>query len=240
MWWFFKASNSLIIILTSSHKGRWFPFSCDIWSAIPNFSISPRTTVFNVLLDLLLVGGMPLYTLPQLQRTEYTQFLVMLNSVGSLTEKRYLKRVEPLSNTFLMSYGLHIFWSLLIRPMTWRQWTIPFCTLYGWWELKLRYCPVKVGLWYTNDLNTYSVCATNTLRKGNSLSCSFSIVNSINDQIEFVWSSDVWTSSWWGKRMNVSSTYLSHIDGFSYGDPNAVSLKYSMFANTDGNGEPIG
>ena len=34
-----------------------------------------------------------------------------------------------------------------------KQQTIPFFTLYGWWELKLRYCPVKVGLRYTDDLN---------------------------------------------------------------------------------------
>ena len=41
--------------------------------------------------------------------------------------------------------------------------------------------------------------------------------------------------------MNVSSTYLSHIDGFSDVDPNAISSKYSMykFANTGDNGEPI-
>ena len=41
--------------------------------------------------------------------------------------------------------------------------------------------------------------------------------------------------------MNVSSTYLSHIDGFSDVDPNAISSKYSMYllANTGDNGEPI-
>ena len=39
--------------------------------------------------------------------------------------------------------------------------------------------------------------------------------------------------------MNVSSTYLSHIDGFSDVDPNAISSKYSMckFANTGDNGD---
>ena len=41
--------------------------------------------------------------------------------------------------------------------------------------------------------------------------------------------------------MNVSSTYLSHIDGFSDVDPNAISSEYSMYmlANTGNNGEPI-
>ena len=40
----------LSIISTLSHKGRWLPFSFHIWSAIPDFSISP------VLLALLLMG----------------------------------------------------------------------------------------------------------------------------------------------------------------------------------------
>ena len=40
--------------------------------------------------------------------------------------------------------------------------------------------------------------------------------------------------------MNVSSMYLSYIDGFSDVDPNAISSKYSMMlANTGDNGEPI-
>ena len=41
--------------------------------------------------------------------------------------------------------------------------------------------------------------------------------------------------------MNVSSTYLSHIDSFSDVDPNAISSKYAMYmlANTGDNGEPI-
>ena len=56
-----------------------------------------------------------------------------------------------------------------------KQRTIPFFTVYGWWELKLRYCPVKVGLRYTDDLNPCSVRVTNTSGKGNLLSCSFSL-----------------------------------------------------------------
>ena len=73
------------------------------------------------------------------------------------------------------------------------------------------------------------MCVTNTSRKVNLISCSFSIVNIVNCidvRIEFTWSSNVWTSSWWGQRMNVLSMYLSHIDGFSYVDPNAISLKW--------------
>ena len=189
-----------------------------------------------------------------MQGMEYSQFLIMLNSVGGLAWKRYLQRVEPLVNIVLMSYGLHILWILLARSLTWgrhtvvsflvsssillsrflgadvmcsglllqwrlclklnisswyaslsllmafawccKWWTIPFFTLYGWWELKLRYCPVKVGLQYTNDLNPCSVCVTNTLRKGNFLSCSYSIVICIDGRIEFTWSNNVWTSSW--------------------------------------------
>ena len=41
--------------------------------------------------------------------------------------------------------------------------------------------------------------------------------------------------------MNVSSTYLTQIDGFGDVNPNTISLKYSMYmlANTGDNGEPI-
>ena len=41
--------------------------------------------------------------------------------------------------------------------------------------------------------------------------------------------------------MNVSSAYLTHIDGFSDVDPNAISSRYSMYmlANTGDNGQPI-
>ena len=44
------------------------------------------------------------------------------------------------------------------------------------------------------------------------------------------------------REKNVSSTYLSHIDGFSDEDPSVISLKYSMymFANTGENGGHIG
>ena len=122
-----------------------------------------------------------------------------------------------------------------------KQQTIPFFTIYGWRELKLKYCPVKVGLRYTDDQNPCSVHVTNTSRKGNLFSCSFSIVNCIDGRIELTWSSNIWTSSWWGLRMNVSSTYLSHRDGLSDVHPNAISSKYSMYmwANTSDNGEPI-
>ena len=91
------------------------------------------------------------------------------------------------------------------------------------------------------DLNLCSVRVTNTSRKGNLLSYSFSIVNCIDGRIEFTWSSNMWTSSWRGQRMNVSSTYLSHIDGFSNVDLNDISSKFSMYmlANTGDNGKHI-
>ena len=119
--------------------------------------------------------------------------------------------------------------------------TIPFFTLYGWWELKLRYFPVMVGLWYTDDLNLCSGHVTYTSRKGNLLSCSFSILNCVEYQIEFTWSSNSLISSQWRQRTNVSSTYLSHNNGFSDVDTNAISSKYSMYmlANSGENGSPI-
>ena len=44
---------------------------------------------------------------------------------------------------------------------------------------------MKVGLRHTDDLNPCSVRVTNKSRKGNLLSCFFSIVNCIDGQIEF-------------------------------------------------------
>ena len=110
---------SLSIILTSSYKGWCFPFSFHTWSAIPNFSISPRTTAFRCSSSLTGQHISPLYTLPQLQGMEFTEFLVMLNSLSGLTWKRYLWRVEPLVNIVLMSYGLHIF--RVFRLVLWHR-----------------------------------------------------------------------------------------------------------------------
>ena len=45
---------------------------------------------------------------------------------------------------------------------------------------------MKVGLQYTDDLNPCSLHVTNTARKGNLLSCSFSLVNCIDGRIEFM------------------------------------------------------
>ena len=57
--------SSLSIILTLSHKGKWFPLSFHIWSAIPVFSISPRTTAFRYSSSLIFSGRhvLPLYIL---------------------------------------------------------------------------------------------------------------------------------------------------------------------------------
>ena len=112
---------------------------------------------------------------------------------------------------------------LMVFARCCKQRTISFFSVYGCWELKLKYYLVKVSLRYTDDLNPCSVGVTNTSRKGNLLSCSFTIVNCIDGRIEFTWSSNIWTSSCWGQRMNMSSTYLSHIDGYSDVDPNAIS-----------------
>ena len=60
----------LSIISTSSRKDRWFPFSFHIWSAISDFSISPRTTAFRCSSSLTFSERpvSPLYILPQLPK----------------------------------------------------------------------------------------------------------------------------------------------------------------------------
>ena len=45
--WLIHLCSSHSIIVTLSHKGSWFPFFFHIWSAIPDFSISPRITAFR-------------------------------------------------------------------------------------------------------------------------------------------------------------------------------------------------
>ena len=115
---FFKASHSLMffpsIILTSSHKGNWLPFSFYICSAIPDFSILLCTTDFRCSTNLTFNGQhvSPLYTLPQQHGMEYIRFLVMF------TRKRFSRRVGPLLNIVLISYGLNIFWIFSAWPLT--------------------------------------------------------------------------------------------------------------------------
>ena len=55
---------------------------------------------------------------------DYIQFLIMLNSVGGLTWKRFLRRVEPLVIIVLISYGQHILWILSTRPLTYGRHTV--------------------------------------------------------------------------------------------------------------------
>ena len=64
--------SALLLISTLSHKGRWFPVSFHIWSAIPDFSISPRSTAFWSSSSLIFSGWLvsPLYILPQLPGVE--------------------------------------------------------------------------------------------------------------------------------------------------------------------------
>ena len=105
-----------------------------------------------------------------------------------------------------MSLGHHVTFARCCKRRT-----IPFFTLYGWWELKLRYCPGNVGLRYTEVLNPCSVRDITISRNEGVLSLSFSFVN------------------WCGQSMKVSSTYLNHIVDFRAIDSNAISSKYSMY-----------
>ena len=99
---------------------------------------------------------------------------------------------------------------------------------------------MNVGLRYTDVLNPCYV-RDRTSRNGSVLLLSFFIVNCIEGLIEFTRSSRIWTSSWCGQSIKVSSTYLNHIVGFRDIDSNAISSKYSIyiFAIAGDNGEPI-
>ena len=71
-----------MVISTWSHWGRWSPFSLHMWSAAPDFSISPRVTAFWCSWSLTLRGRLvsPLYFLPQLLGISYIQSLVTFSS----------------------------------------------------------------------------------------------------------------------------------------------------------------
>ena len=121
---FFKTSYSLVFFPTNYFnfipQGRWFPLSFHISLAIPDFLTSTWNTAFRCSSSLTFSGlyASPLYTLPQLYRMEYMQFIVMLYSVGGLTQQRYFWRVRLLINIVLISYGLHIFWIFSAQILT--------------------------------------------------------------------------------------------------------------------------
>ena len=81
---------------TSSHNGWWFPFSFHIWLAIFNFSTSLCTIAFWCSPCLTFSGWHVslFYALPVLHKMEYTQLLLMLSSVESLTEEIFLKNPD--------------------------------------------------------------------------------------------------------------------------------------------------
>ena len=92
--------SSISIILTSSYKYRWFHFSFHIWSAILLFDFTSTWITFS------LRYSSPLYTLPQLHAMEYTKYLINLHTLEGLTWKRNFRRVIPLLNIVLISFGL--------------------------------------------------------------------------------------------------------------------------------------
>ena len=112
--WFFKASNSPMFFHINYFNLilDCFPFTSIYDPPYQIFQFPFVLHVFDVLLALLLVGRMSRLRIlyHNYKRLSTQQFLVMFNSVGGLTRKRYLPRVEPLVNIILMSHGLHIFW----------------------------------------------------------------------------------------------------------------------------------
>ena len=96
-------SSSVSMILTSSHKSRWFPFSFHIWSAIPDFSPPPPHTTFWCSSSLTFSSNCNSWS------------CILL---GSWLGKRCLRSVMLLLNIVLLSYGLHVFWIFSVRPLT--------------------------------------------------------------------------------------------------------------------------
>ena len=101
--------SALSIISTSSHKGRWFRFLSIYGPPYPTFQSNLVLLPSDVLLALHLVGDLSHLCIFYRNCKGWSK-----HSSWScwIPLKRYLQRVEPLVNTVLMSYGLHIFWSL--------------------------------------------------------------------------------------------------------------------------------
>ena len=95
--------SSLSIILTSYHKGRQFPFSFHIWSAIPDFSTSLDILPFNVPQALLLGGGILYHNCMGWSTHNSWSCCILLEAW-----QRYFQRAMLLMNIVLI-YVLHIF-----------------------------------------------------------------------------------------------------------------------------------
>lgn len=106
----------LTVILTSSNVdcllSWWPPFDFHIWSAIPDFNVSLLDNRFSMFFHCYFYQAVSpfLYSLQQLHRIKYTQFMIMFSSeCRGLVQERYLWRVELL-NTVLMLHELQILW----------------------------------------------------------------------------------------------------------------------------------
>ena len=110
---------SLSSISTLSNKGRWFLFSFHIWSAIPDFSISPHSNAFRHSSSLTFTTCLAFAYFITAARCGVCTVLGPVEILlGDLTWKRYFQRVNPLVNTVLMSYEPYIFWIFSARPLT--------------------------------------------------------------------------------------------------------------------------
>lgn len=68
----------------------------------------------------------------------------------------------------------HIFFAQCMRHSA-----VPLSTTYGWWELKMWYRPVNVGLSYKDVLNTYGMHGISIFWNGSWLCFSLSLGNCV-------------------------------------------------------------
>ena len=129
MCWFFKASNptkffsikclNLTFNLNFNLRADGFPFPSIYGPPYPTFQFQFVLLLFDVLLALLLVGGMShlciIYNNLMRWSTHSSWSCWILLGVW---HGRFLRRVDPLGNIVLMSYGKHTFWILSVRPST--------------------------------------------------------------------------------------------------------------------------
>lgn len=107
--------SSIFVLL---HFDWWLHFSFPTRSAIPYFIVSPLITVSwcYSLCYIFRSAVQPLYSLPQLQEIEYTQFLVIFTSMLGLTHQKFPCWVELLLNLALILHGSQTFWIFSDKP----------------------------------------------------------------------------------------------------------------------------
>ena len=156
----------------------------------------------------------------------YGLYILRILLAGPLMQGRHIVMTFQASTSILLSRFLGAHWVVVTKEVTcltnhffllyiyittngfcsmlWRDYSLLDIIWMMAVEIEVVSSEGKIMI-HTQPESLLCACY-NTLRKGNLLSCSFSIVNYIDSLIEFTWPCNFLTSFWWGQRTNVPST----------------------------------